>query len=526
MKRKVLAAGWVCIWVAGLMYMRYGKELFSTANIVEFGSILVCAVGLGLMVPHLRLFNDKTDKGIFFVVWGLVFLTFLLPYIAFFPGILGYDTPIQLSMYMGELELTAANPLLHTYVLGGMISLGKYIFGSYKVGFALFVGLQVVLASNCMAQIFMFLKERRVPILISIVGTLWVAWNPVIQVLSCNATKDVLFGIFFTDFILAFMNLLDREDGRKRDIFRMILTGVLMCMFRNALIFLVMLLAVMSLFYCLHKKNRNKLMLGFVGIIGIVEAAALVSAGPLGIPGGELHEALSVPIQQLAGAAHYTYEYQQMQNPQEEAPVAISREELEAIQELLPDREVLEQSFHPYSVDGVKAIFQDDVFLSDKSRFIEVYLSLAKKNPGLYVYCWRDLISPYFDMGSNLSRYLAYEYTFPGLHLDEKYGIYFDGKYLTNYRSYLEQTVGKEYDGYMPFVWEPIVTLYLLGLLVGRAILQKEGNILLGVVPILFYFVGLLLGPVALLRYTYPFMLTTPLLLGLLFRQDKNVLAI
>ena len=73
-------------------------------------------------------------------------------------------------MFMGDTELTLANPLLHTLILGGIISLGKALFGSYQAGFALFIAVQLLLASNCMAQMVLFLKKMRVPLVVILAG--------------------------------------------------------------------------------------------------------------------------------------------------------------------------------------------------------------------------------------------------------------------------------------------------------------------------------------------------------------------
>ena len=50
-------------------------------------------------------------------LWLLITLSFVPAYLALFPGTFGYDAPVQAAQYFGEMELSGANPLLHTYLL-------------------------------------------------------------------------------------------------------------------------------------------------------------------------------------------------------------------------------------------------------------------------------------------------------------------------------------------------------------------------------------------------------------------------
>jgi hypothetical protein len=77
-------------------------------------------------------------------------------------------------------------------------------------------------------------------------------------------------------------------------------------------------------------------------------------------------------------------------------------------------------------------------------------------------------------------------------------------------------------DTNIAFIFEPFLCFMLVIFLFARAIANKEKANLPILTAVLIYIVGILLGPVALLRYTYPLMLMFPLLAGLLF-QSKNL---
>lgn len=67
---------------------------------------------------------------------------------------------------------------------------------------------------------------------------------------------------------------------------------------------------------------------------------------------------------------------------------------------------------------------------------------------------------------------------------------------------------------------QPGISIYLIVIGTGVSIERKSKKMLLCILPAALYFCGLLLGPIALLRYLFPMMLTTPLLFGILFWKE------
>lgn len=519
MLRKLFSTCFVALWTGLLSYMHFRVR---TEGVGGF----FVAVGISAVVWILLLwlmkkdcfpfkqrvlhFNQKlydwidgvtADKYIFVYAWILSFFVFLFAYIAFFPGIFGYDAPIQFAMFMGDMKMTTQHPVLHTLFNGELISLGKMIFGSYQVGFALLVGIQGLIISNCMAQMVVFMKRRRVFPFFILLALATVFVNPFMQVLSCNVTKDVLFGVFVVDFLMALIHMLETEKITRSAVFALVCSGILMCGFRNGMIVPVLLVFLVGV---LMKTMKKQLILSFVAILAVAEVFSLVSIHIAQIEKGPSREYLSVPIQQLAFLIYQ--EGNQMRGVQMETA------EREQLEQLFSETSPIVTGFVFDCADVPKSLFQEEVFKKAPLQYISLYLKLGKKNLDAYRHAWLALIQPYFDMNYNVNRHLMLSNTFSYFYEKEPYLIHSDAKYFGFYREYLEKKVPDTVR-----LWnDPLLALLLMGLIIGRGIFLKERKIFVSTMFLWIYFSGLLLAPIALYRYAYPLMLSIPVLTGLL----------
>lgn len=513
MKRKSFAIIWTSLWFTLFVYLNTGVF---TWNVLFF--FLICvAVGFATAIigdkfgERFRIFawDDKiieflrsnlSDRALLLNVWLLILLFWIPAWLAFFPGTFGYDTPVQFAMYMGDIELTSANPLMHTLVFGGIVSLGNAIFGSYQAGFILFTILQIALLSNCMANMTLFLIKRQVPLVITLIGLLWTITHPVVQVLNFNSTKDILCGVFFAYFVMAFWDMIEEKEKRKvSEYVKFFFFGLMVCLMRNAILFLLAALLVISLFTRLKDK---KVYLTLLGVIVCAKTFSFLCGNVAGIPGSDMKENLCIPIQQMAAVAYAS----------QEGKTTLSEEDLDSLGELFTD--IVMTEYDPYSADYPKSCFRTEAFKDNPGKYISLYFRLGTQNPDLYQDAFKSLILPYWHMEKNPFRKLAYSYTFPELNQWNIRPQYFSQ--LARYQSWLIDEIETPY---FPFWRQPGLCIWLLAALSGLMIARKEQRGLLKLLPIFLYFAGILLGPVALLRYLYPVMLTVPLLFGMLFKK-------
>lgn len=451
-------------------------------------------------------------------LWLLITLFFAPAYLALFPGTFGYDAPVQAAQYFGEMELSAANPLLHTYLLGLFLSFGENVLNNASLGVALFSLMQGLLVTHVLTKSLFFLRKIHTPFTVIVIGLLWILYNPTLHVLTFNVTKDILLGVFLLHFLLNLLDVLQfnseppKTEPRilpslavpeKAGIFRLLLSGIIMCLMRNAAIYLVAVLIIVLLF-SFRKYKKAFLSLCMIFLISWLFSRFFTNA--MHIAPGDIRENMSLPIQQLAAVAHSAHYGTE--------PVNITQEQLSAIHELIPAESL--EVFLRDTVDLVKADFDTKTFSENRRKYISLYLAVGRQNPSIYIRAFRDMTVPYFDMTQSLRRDLCLATTFPEIsHLRiSRYGL------LPSYYSFLEEQV--ETDHYF-LLLQPGISIWLMVIGIGISINRKNKEILLCILPIAIYFIGLLLGPMALLRYLYPMMLATPLLFGILFwNPGKN----
>lgn len=512
-----------------IMLLGMGRYSQKWLFVLSFFSVLAIGILFQIAVcslsPHVKqllsgeklsekIYGRYSDKKLELFLWLLITLFFIPTYIALFPGTFGYDAPVQAAQYFGEMELTAANPLLHTYLLGAFLSLGEAAFRNAALGLALFCLLQGLLTTHVLAKSFLFLKKIHTPFTVMIAGLLWILLNPTLHVLAFNVTKDILLGICLLHFLLNLLNVLAdvkmydnislydpaHQKAEKKAYLRLLLSGIIMCLMRNAAIYLVGSLILVMLLICLEHK-KTILCLCMVFLISWLTSVFFTQG--LKIPPGNARENMSIPIQQLAAVSRAYYYGTE--------PAYITQEQLNAIQEIIPV-EALEVFLYD-TVDFVKAAFDTETFSEQPGKYISLYLSVGKQNPSVYAHAFRDMVLPYFDMTQSKRRDLSLVETFPDIsHLRiTRYELF------PAYYAFLEERV--ETESYF-LIMQPGISIWLMVIGIGISFHRKNKNIALCILPIALYFIGLLLGPMALLRYLFPMMLATPLLFGILFWKE------
>lgn len=506
------------------------KRLFVLSFSVFFAAGVLFDLSAARLSPRMRRFlsGEKLSEKINGscsarmrkrLLWLLITLSFAPAYLALFPGTFGYDAPVQAAQYFGEMELSSANPLLHTCLLGFFLSFGEKVLKNASLGVALFSLLQGLLVTHVLTKSFVFLEKIHTPFSVIAAGLLWILCNPTLHVLTFNVTKDILLGVCLLHFLL---NLLDVFQScselpknaehsspalamsEKAGILRLLLSGIVMCLMRNAAIYLVAVL-IIALLFSFRKYKKAFLSLCMIFLISWLFSR--FSTYALHIVPGDARENMSLPIQQLAAVAHsarYGTE-----------PVDITQEQLATIHELIPAESL--EVFMRDTVDLVKADFDTKTFTGNPKKYISLYFAVGRQNPGIYIRAFRDMTVPYFDMTQSLRRDLCLTATFPEIsHLHiSRYGLF------PSYYNFLEEQI--ETDHYY-LLMQPGISIWLMVISIGISINRKDKEIFLCILPIAIYFIGLLLGPMALLRYLYPMMLATPLLFGILFRNPESPL--
>lgn len=298
----------------------------------------------------------------------LLIMLFWLPiYLAYYPGAFCYDAWCQLNW-----ELSKFHPVLHTFFMEICIYLGAII--SDNVGIVVYALAQMTLCALAFSYIVNYFYKKGYKIL-SVISFLFYAINPVIVLFSFLTTKDILCGASFLVFIL-YLHMYIKEK-ENRIIIPIILFGVICCLLRNNMIHAVL---VSSIIYSLLYK-REKIFRLFIAIICCFFIVNNVIYPLIGVKEGDEKEKLCVPIQQISYV--YNEEYDNL-----------SQEEKEKIEFFLPGGNI--ESFNFRNADVMKASFDTEKYLNNKSAFWDYYIDFLLKYPKDYLVSFLNLNIPYW----------------------------------------------------------------------------------------------------------------------------------
>lgn len=453
-------------------------------------------------------------KKYFFCLWGILFLAYMSPFLASFPGFFTYDAETEVYMVFTG-KYSAHHPVLHVILLGWIIRAVHYITKSYNVGIACYILFQMAVMSACFSYMMSFLYKIGVRRLIRIISICFLALFPTVSMFVCCSTKDSMFSggvVLFTTLLL--------EMGRDSEAFwqkkskRICFAAAvfLILAFRNNGLYALAVFFI--LFAMLYRKYWKKWILTIMAAFFIFG----VSTGLLGkvfhfMP-GELAEMLCVPMQQLAR----TYA---------QAPDSFTEQEKETLFTLLP--EPILKKYNPKLADNVKVNFLEDNFKNDPGKYISLWASMGIKHPDIYVnsflantygYWYPDTVPDGYS-GKTISSlvygdssYFAFETERPGerIHLLPRLENFYRKCSLEIYQQKLPVVSMLFSMGFWHWCYA-FLAIYL--------ILTGNGRQAFAFAPTGLIYLTVLLGPIALVRYVLYFFFLVPLLPALIFDTGK-----
>lgn len=144
-----------------------------------------------------------------FIVSVVIDMVFLL---AFFPGVMEYDSYVQMSQVYGE-PYSNHHPWLHTMVIKLIYQFGQNVLGSNNRAFALYSLFSICILSFAFASIIAFLRYKGVKgRYLLILGAIYLL-SPINQMYSITMWKDIPFAVSVILFMLLLCMLKDVEAG-------------------------------------------------------------------------------------------------------------------------------------------------------------------------------------------------------------------------------------------------------------------------------------------------------------------------
>lgn len=511
------------------------------------GKLWILLVSGGLSVtfaPFVNVFYDlldrfeggrwKTDgdgkwiKKSFWLSFLVIFVCWLPVFLAYYPAIMSYDFHRQCGeAVQGFYAFNSYQPLAHTFLIWVALQLGKVI-GSYELGMAVLSIFQMLLLDLAMAYCCFLvarLTKRKWPVIVTvcIFGLL-----PVHSVLSMSMTKDILFTAFVTVFLclmmerrflkqqneVAFVRILLLDAG-------MILTGILSIFFRNNAVYAMLVFA----FFYAWWSNRERIRILVLCLVIVIAGSQLKEGMRLAMQAGEGSkvEMYSVFVAQVARAAHYHRDF-------------LTPQLLQMCEYIVPE-DAWEKTYLPLA-DGVKntvAVSTYQVWKDEIPKMLSYWLQIGLAYPNDYLDAFLGLTSGYWFLddvshaemlGVGDDTTLGLLYTF-----NASKNSFFDGVEsksvlpgLKRFFSHVVNGNGYYYWPVLSVLFKPATYCWALFLtMMGLIYVKKYRKLVLCMLPF-WYLMTLLLGPTALVRYVYPIMVVTPVLLAWLFSgADWNV---
>lgn len=486
----------------------------------------VAAVGLtpivyGVIYSNLVAFFQKvavradigyklSDRKFYLICMGILIIAWIPVWLAFYPGIWGYDVPAQMPQQIGT--YTTHHPLLHTLLLQKFYKIGIAL-GSANTGVALYTIFQMIVFASSLAYMILFLYRMKIRRKYLIVIMAFEALSPIYSILAITATKDILFCSMFIFAFTIMGYFAENEnqicDRRKQIGFVIVLS--LCGLLRNNAIYVIIILFIYAAVYYRHRVLFMKtLIMEGIAVIAIMAAANGMLVTVTHASSGSKNEMLSVPYQQMARV------YNMDQNK-------LTQLQKKQIKMIMPNVD----AYAPNIADHVKEDATGPIHIKDMSK---LYIQLLWKFPLRYLeavllntqgYWYVDDISCSQLYGpTDAQNVVGYLWMYIWGHM----GVEPDSKLPLLRELYVRGFGGNAYQkvpilaclfNYGLYLWSILICL-------AYAIHNKirKYNLLLFFVLILLG--TYLLGPAACVRYVLPFIACLPVLVMMIFSGQTD----
>ncbi len=337
----------------------------------------------------------ETERRLWPAVGAGLFFCLLIGLLGCYPGIYAYDAQGQLGQAMyPETVYTMHHPLLHTLFMGKIITFGYRISGEdLAFGILLYSIAQMLICTVIFTYAVRFIWNMTKRKWLAVTAFLYYAFFPTVVLFTFCTTKDVLCSAFLHLMAILMYELYEDMEGflaRKGKAALLILSGVLMCLFRNNGVYAIVLMALLAAVFF-----RRNLKAVFLILIPVILLSSLSNKGLqtlLQARKASMLEASSVPIQQLARVYN------------EEGEAGFTQEELQLIYQAVPIERL--QGYTPTIADSVKNfVYFDDVVMGQKGEYLKLWLKKGIRYPGRYLAAFLDNTYQAWYPGTSIARY-------------------------------------------------------------------------------------------------------------------------
>lgn len=456
----------------------------------------------------------------FLLVAALLMLCWLPVLMASYPGFFVYDAQDEVNEVLTR-SFTSHHPLLHVLLLGGTVAAVHKVTGSYNLGIACYMVMQMAVAAGCFAYMMSFLKRHHVRRGFRIAVLASLAFFPVFPMYVLCSTKDTLFTIALLIVILQMYDLLDGTAAFfatwKRPV--ALVLGIFLAMslrHNGAYAYLVLLVFLACRMFAGRREIGSRVMKKAIAVfllpVVLYAGASALMAALLHADAGGKQEMLTVPIMQLA-RVHETDDG------------SFSAEERALLYRYLP-REALGHYTAKLS-DPVKVQFDNDYYRENPSGFWELWFRTGISHAGTYINAWLytsygfwypdTVIDAYGGIQRHTflygeSSYFGYETEPPGTR-KSRFAL------LDEFYRHLSLEITQQKIPVVSMLFSPGFMFWLYAFAMGFFVRQGQYNRAMAFLITLLLWLTVLLGPTCMVRYVLIFWFACPVLAAMLFEK-------
>lgn len=453
-----------------------------------------------------NIFFTKNKKSIFSVT--LFILICWLPYfLKEFPGITEYDAIMQIGQIKGTIEMSQWHPYIHTLLIKLCYNIGNLIFGNINAGVAIYTIIQMIIMALIFSITIYYLAKKEVDSKIRFILLLYFSFSPSIIINCLTMQKDVIFGGLMILFCIIFIEMLTNSKSffeNKRNIIITLLIFTLTILFRNNAIYMFVIIIPFIVIY--KKEYRLEVSLLLSGALLSILIIYFLFTNILNIEKPRKVEVLSVPIQQIVRAGV-------------DNKVTLTKDDFDIIKKFfygIEDSEIFD-FYRPFISDPVKLKFNIEYYEENKIEFFKLWWDFFLKYPISYIDAFFGTCSGYLDVKEtrNLSMLVG---TFENS-LEIEANPILELKFV----SFMENLKDNLQIPIIELLFNTAINFWIILFLLTYLIYKKKYNFVVAFIPMIVYFLTVLLGPLnGEYRYIFFTSTTMPLILGItLINENK-----
>ncbi len=479
--------------------------------------------------------DKKEEKNInskhsFWIYFLIIFVCWIPTVLAFYPCIFGYDGPYQILNLL-ILNLIQHHPIVITLLYSGFFSFGLNI-NSPTIGMFLFALFQMALMAFIFAHTVKFISENTNKKWLRNISILFYALYPYNQLFSITTTKDVIFAGLMLVFIIQLYKMIDNKCKIPDYIF-LVIIGILMLLSRNNSVYtLIVSLPLIVLILLKQKEKCIKIGVALLAIIimykGINNSLYKIFNNK---PITDIkNEETIIKASNDEGNLRTSTFSQLVGRTVRDNEDELTQEEKEKISYYFKDYKELGNKYQKNIVDSASRMINPKNIRNNKKDFLDFCIKLGMKYPMSYVESILDTTRGYWYMADTSFSEIEM-YDCPGAFelydfkiAKENYRINYDSKLPKLKELYTKLFCKNEYQKIpvLYVLFQPCIFFYITFAFMLFAIYKKNKNNLVVAIVLFTFYCSCYLAHCSIIRYVYPVIVSTPLMLGLVIKNLKT----